>query len=177
MSTMEKGTREGAAFGRSGRTALWKRLSDAAAMVILCCCVAAGYGFSAPQVDQVKKTNRCEECDLSGADLANGVMNDARLTGARLAGAKATGVDLSSANLSGADLSHAELSKGDLVGANFSRAKAFRKNNYRLMLKILDIPRDMCLLMNRGPEISCSQPRERVAGRSLCGPARGQQRD
>ena len=45
-------------------------------------------------------------------------------------------------------------------------ARAFLRNNYRLMLIILDIPRDMWLHMNHGPTVSHSQWGERIARRS-----------
>ena len=93
--------REGTARDRLSRAAAGKGLSCAAAAVILCLCVTCGYGFDTGQLDQARKTNRCEACDLSGADFTRAIMNDARLAGAKMAGAKMTGADLSSANLSG----------------------------------------------------------------------------
>ena len=48
--------------------------------------------------------------------------------------------------------------------------RAFRKINYRLMSIILDILLDICIYMDRGSEISHSQFRERLIGRSLCDP-------
>ena len=114
--------RERTARGWLRRGTAGKGLSCATATVILCLSVTGGYGFSSGQLDQIRTTNRCEACDLSGADLTKAIMNDARLTGAKMAGATLTGVDLSSANLSGADLSGADLSQADLVGADFSKA-------------------------------------------------------
>jgi len=104
----------------SRRVAGWKGLGGA--VVAICLWVTGVYGFSPAQVDQAKKTNKCEGCDLSGANLLNAVLNDAKLSGAKMAGAMMTDVDLSSANLSGADLSRADLSRADLVSANLSKA-------------------------------------------------------
>ncbi len=114
--------RERTARGWLSWAAAGKGLSCVTAMVILCLSATGGYGFSSSQLDQVRTTNRCEACDLSGADFTKAIMNDAQLAGAKMAGARMTGVDLSSANLSGADLSHADLSQADLVGADFSKA-------------------------------------------------------
>lgn len=83
--------REKACGGLRGAAA-GKELPHAAALAILCLAVFGSYGFSPAQLDQVKETNRCEACDLSGADLAKAVMNDARLSRAGLAGARMSGV-------------------------------------------------------------------------------------
>jgi len=93
-----------------------------AVVVAICLWVTGVYGFSPAQVDQAKKTNKCEGCDLTGANLMNAVLNDAKLSGAKMAGAVMTGVDLSSANLSRADLSRADLSRANLVSANLSKS-------------------------------------------------------
>ena len=114
--------RERTARDRLRRATAGKGLSCATATVILCLSATGGYGFSSGQLDQIRTTNRCEECDLTNADLAKAIMNDARLAGAKMAGARMTGVDLSSADLTSADLTNADLSQADLVGANFSKA-------------------------------------------------------
>jgi len=110
----------------SRKVAGWKGLGVITGTI--CLCVTSLYGFTSAQVDQVKKTNKCEGCDLSGANLLNASLNDAMLSGAKMAGAMMTGADLFSANLSGADLSRADLSRADLVAANFSKANLSAAN-------------------------------------------------
>ena len=61
----------------------------------------------------------------------------------------------------------------DLSSSELTVIRAFLKINSRLMLKILDIPRDMCLFINRGPEVSHSQRGERIPCRAAGGPQAG----
>ncbi len=63
-------------------------------------------------VAELRDTNACVACDLSGAALS----------GEDLSGADLTSADLSGANLSGADLSGATLTSADLSGANLTNA-------------------------------------------------------
>jgi uncharacterized protein YjbI with pentapeptide repeats len=86
------------------------------------------YGFNPADLEKVKNTNRCEECDLTGADMAGSVMNDVRLANAKIAGAKMAGADLSSGDLSGADLSGADLSRADLSYTNLWHARLPKAN-------------------------------------------------
>ncbi|MBD1893542.1 DUF928 domain-containing protein [Coleofasciculus sp. FACHB-129] len=59
------------------------------------------------------ETNKCLNCDLSGANLI----------GARLVAADLRGANLSGANLSGADLSGANLTNANLTSVNLNNAK------------------------------------------------------
>jgi hypothetical protein len=75
---------------------------------ILLLMFSVGVGaFNEGDVEMLLATNKCLECDLSGADLR----------GASLVGANLTG-----ANLSGADLSNVNLNRADLSGANLYAA-------------------------------------------------------
>ncbi len=78
-------------------------------------------------------TNKCQGCDLSGADFSNAILTNVNLHGADLSGANLSNADLSGANLSdtllasadlrGANLTNANLSGADLTNANLSGAK------------------------------------------------------
>jgi uncharacterized protein YjbI with pentapeptide repeats len=91
-------------------------------VIALCLLATSAYGFNPGEVEQTKTTNRCERCDLSGADFTKLALNDARLSGAKMASVKMSGADLFDANLSGADLSGADLSQTNLCGANLWHA-------------------------------------------------------
>jgi len=88
--------------------------------------------FVAADVQRLRATGNCPECDLSGADLAAidlGRVNpgEANLTGAFLYRADLRGVNLSDANLAegvllGADLAGADLRGVILVGADLRGA-------------------------------------------------------
>ena len=79
--------------------------------------------FSFPEGDAgnsfetVLSTNKCQGCDLSGANFTNAFLADTDLRGADL-----TGADLSGADLSGTNLSNALLAGTDLTGANLTGA-------------------------------------------------------
>ncbi len=78
-------------------------VSDGSKIVIALCFFATTvYGFNPDDLERVKKTNRCEGCDLSGADFSKFALNDAELSGAKMASVKMSGADLFDANLSGA---------------------------------------------------------------------------
>ncbi len=98
------------------------------ALLILSLLTGVCYGFNPADLEKVKNTNRCEDCDLTAADMAGRVMNDVKLTNAKIAGAKMAGADLSSGNLSGADLSGADLSGADLSYANLWHARLTKAN-------------------------------------------------
>lgn len=73
-------------------------------------------------VQRLLRTKSCESCDLSGVNLTNYDLSQAKLRGANLTGANLTGVIFVQADLAGADLSYADLSNGVFNGANLSRA-------------------------------------------------------
>lgn len=79
-------------------------------------------------IQQLRQTNKCPNCDLSGADLTGTRLAEADLSGANLSGARLGGpgviaADLRYANFKGADLSGADLRGVILEGANLSDAK------------------------------------------------------
>ncbi len=93
------------------------------------------YGFDAKQLEQFRKTTKCQKCDLSSAKLANldlsyadlssANLSGVDLSGATLYGANLTGAILVNANLSNANLYEADLSKADIKGANFKGANLY----------------------------------------------------
>ena len=84
---------------------------DAARRVMLLL-AGAGIAVAAPEC-----LPNCRETDLSGANLVDGNLVEAELTGASQVGA-----DLTGANLRGAELGGATLFGADLTGANLSGA-------------------------------------------------------
>ncbi len=89
---------------------------------------ATANAFKAEDLEKLKETGRCIECDLFGAKLSLANLPGVNLSGADLSRASLTGADLSGANLSGANLtgaylSGADLSGGNLKGANLSWAR------------------------------------------------------
>ncbi|MFM6203890.1 MAG: pentapeptide repeat-containing protein, partial [Planktothrix sp.] len=84
-----------------------------------------GLGVSLPvlaerqrDVERLMSTNQCQQCDLSGSNLA-----EAKLEGADLLGANLEKANLRGANLKGADLSSANLIEADLSGADLRDTK------------------------------------------------------
>jgi Pentapeptide repeats (8 copies) len=88
---------------------------------------------SAKDLQKLLTTNRCEGCDLSGANLIGIDLSNAQLQGAKLNAANLSGADLSGANLSkvsavgtslmGANLRKATLVKASLIYANLAKAQ------------------------------------------------------
>ena len=72
--------------------------------------------FDPDDLQKLKDTNSCIQCDLSGANLRG-----AALGGADLGGATVNDADLYFANLSGADLGGAYLGGADLEAANLAK--------------------------------------------------------
>ena len=62
------------------------------------------YGFNPADLERLKTTNQCSECDLSSAKLTNANLRGANLSGTDLFKADLRGADLQGANLAGADL-------------------------------------------------------------------------
>ena len=73
---------------------------------------------SESDLQQLRTTNRCPECDLRGADLQQFDLRGANLFKAQLQGANLRGVDLRSANLNQANLYKADLTQANLADAN-----------------------------------------------------------
>lgn len=72
----------------------------------------AGYPFNGQDVQRLKTTNRCRNCDLAGADLRNGNFAGADLIGANLTGARLLDSSLNTARLNNARLSNAVWTDG-----------------------------------------------------------------
>jgi len=114
--------------------------------VLLALFPAAGTlcAFERADVDRLKELNRCESCDLSGADLTGINLAYADLTRANLSWANLTGVqlgqaNLSGANLAGANLTGAKLNMADLTGANLSGARLLDARLYKATLDGTDL--------------------------------------
>jgi uncharacterized protein YjbI with pentapeptide repeats len=83
--------------------------------------------FDEHDLKQLQETNKCRNCDLSGAILTGANLKKAILTGANLKGARLNSAslehaDLSNANLSKTDLTHAHLDQANLQWANLHMA-------------------------------------------------------
>ncbi len=93
------------------------------------------HGFDEKHLQQLKKTNHCQKCDLTGAKLANldlsyadlssANLSNADLSGATFYGANLSGAVLINANLSNANLYEADLTKANLTGANVTNANLY----------------------------------------------------
>lgn len=88
-----------------------------AAILLLPCGAAA---FDEAQLDQLKTTQKCPACDLTGADLFHADLFNADLFGANL-----TSANLNRANLGHANLAHANLSGANLTGADIKSIKRY----------------------------------------------------
>ena len=89
--------------------------------------------FNPEQLKQLLKTNQCQNCDLSGANLERLNLSGANLQGVNLSSASLLGSNLSNANLEAANLQGASLSdsylyRANLTGANFSNAILLNAN-------------------------------------------------
>jgi len=83
--------------------------------------------FEASDVERLHRTNACEYCDLSNANLAAIKLIGADISGANLTGSNLSGTDLTGAyavgaNFTGANLQKAKLQKADFTGANLTGA-------------------------------------------------------
>ena len=115
-------------------------------------------------IQKLKESNACQDCNLTGADLRRADLSkadlrradlreaylhganlrEADLHGADLREAELNGADLSKANLTGADLRRADLSKADLHGAdlrgaNLSKAALREADLYGADLREADL--------------------------------------
>lgn len=94
-----------------------RRLSVATAMAIALG-VSAAVAADPADVEKLKATNNCVDCDLSGA-----VLRRTYLSGAKLSGAKLSDANLEWANLRDANLTNAKLTGANLSGANLCKTK------------------------------------------------------
>ena len=88
--------------------------------------------FDAIQLAKFKALNKCDKCDLSGANFSVSAELDS--SGPDLSGAK-----LSHANLRGANLSGTNLSKANLSEADMSYSKLIKTNLNRVNLRNVDL--------------------------------------
>jgi len=99
--------------------------------------VSSAFAADPDDLQKLKDTGNCEECDLSyadltsadltsadlrDADLTSAYLRDAYLRGAYLTGANLEGAFLMGANLEGADLTGASMPRTNLEGANLRGA-------------------------------------------------------
>ncbi|HEY3275545.1 MAG TPA: pentapeptide repeat-containing protein [Syntrophorhabdaceae bacterium] len=87
-------------------------------LILLFPCLARA--FNQAHLDQMRATQNCRACDLSGASLTGASLAGSDLSGSDLSNSDLSGANLSGANLSGASLSQANLSAANLTGANLS---------------------------------------------------------
>ncbi|HIJ91302.1 MAG: pentapeptide repeat-containing protein, partial [Desulfobulbaceae bacterium] len=101
------------------------RKTPATALLLCSLCLTAlprqATAYTQKDLETLTATNRCVECDLSGADLRR----------AKLAGAHLERANLSRANLAGADLEGANLKAVDLRGANLIDANLGEADFYK----------------------------------------------
>ena len=109
-----------------------KKIALAILTVIVCAGVGPGVGsaFNENDLQKLKTTKNCVQCDLSGAVLIHWNLSGADLSGANLSGTNLSeafmaGANLSGANLSNAILSGASLARANLVGAKLSASNLF----------------------------------------------------
>ena len=81
------------------------------------------FAFNKEDLEKLKSTQECVNCDLRRANLSEANLKGANLEGANLSRANLTDVDLSGANLMSADLRRADIFDSDLTDANLKGAK------------------------------------------------------
>jgi len=86
-------------------------------LIVAALTATKGYAFDPADLQTLKDTSICVDCDLSGADLTGTDLQTANLSGVNLSGANLSGANLSNAWLVDANLSKAILSKTILDGA------------------------------------------------------------
>ena len=86
------------------------------------------FAYDPTDLEQLKRTNNCIECDLSGANLVGMKLIKANLSGSLLYGANLAKVDFAGANLDNADLYTANLGEANLEYANLSNSDLRRAN-------------------------------------------------
>jgi len=90
--------------------------------IVLTLMINEGYAFNPADLQTLKNTNICVDCDLSGADLTGVDLQTANLSGANLSGANLSGANLSNAWLIDANLSKAKITKAIFDGATLDGA-------------------------------------------------------
>ena len=77
--------------------------------VVLFMALGLAHAFDGADVQKLKTTKRCRNCDLTAAELPGLNLAGADLSGANLTGANLTGANLLDSNLAGADVKGAKL--------------------------------------------------------------------
>lgn len=90
--------------------------------IVIALMISEGYTFNPADLQTLKNTNICVDCDLSGADLTGADLQTADLSGANLSGANLSGANLSNAWLVDANLSKAKITKAIFEGATLDGA-------------------------------------------------------
>jgi uncharacterized protein YjbI with pentapeptide repeats len=90
--------------------------------IVLTLTINEGYTFSPADLQTLKNTNACVDCDLTGADLTGADLQIANLSGANLSGANLSGANLSNAWLVDSNLSKAKITKTIFDGATLDGA-------------------------------------------------------
>ena len=78
--------------------------------------------FTKADLEKLKTTKACVQCDLRRANLSGADLSGYDLSGAQLFGADLQHANLKGANLKGANLYEAKLKDADLSGADLSGA-------------------------------------------------------
>ncbi len=98
-------------------------IANVAAMLLLLSMGLPALAANPADLEQLRRTGHCPNCDLSYAQLRGRNLQGADLRGANLSAANLRGANLSRANLTGATLNNA-----DLTGANLTNANLFEAN-------------------------------------------------
>jgi uncharacterized protein YjbI with pentapeptide repeats len=91
--------------------------------VVLLLSVTGLSAYTEADLEKVKTTKSCEQCNLRGANLSGLDLSGCNLSRAQLVGTQLAGANLSGANLTGANLIDANLSGANLAGADLSGAR------------------------------------------------------
>ena len=75
----------------------------------------SAYAFDPDDLQQLKYTNECKSCDLSGANLHSTDLSGASLFDAELSGAYLSGADLKGAIMNGAILCNTTMPDGSVI--------------------------------------------------------------
>ncbi len=98
------------------------------AMVMVCIVMFVGIlllpwravALNRAQLGQLKATQKCQDRDLTGAELHGAQLSFANLFDANLTGANLAGAKLDRANLAGAELTEAQLTSAELFKATWT---------------------------------------------------------
>ncbi|HEY9673800.1 MAG TPA: pentapeptide repeat-containing protein [Waterburya sp.] len=124
--------------------------------------------FDTSNLERLRQTNSCQNCNLKGVNLAGAALKGANLEGANLQGANLQGANLENANLKKANLkgvsqptilASANMKNADLFEANLSGAVLFQANLEGANLSRADLSVVLVTLLNT-LSIHCTDLRE-----------------